>query len=264
MNDFQIPLRAPNHPMYLNTEFIGHMYPTKRNDNIERITEHTMRHARVHNQLASDKRYAGGLGWCAFDYNTHAYFCSGDRVCYHGVADIFRIPKPAAGFYKSQCAPEEEIVFGNLEHPPFVTNIREGLRGGWGDLRIDGFVGGKKVISKTMSGRGVDRQFHVEPDHVEPDDTELVGDGIDATRVVFRVTDEFGAARPFATAAIAMTIEGPGEIIGENPFALFGGVGAVWVKAKERAGIIALSARHPTLGAKTIQLRVRPRGRGLA
>jgi beta-galactosidase len=176
MNDFQIPLRAPNHSMYLNTEFIGHMYPTKRNDNIERITEHTMRHARVHNQLSSDKRYAGGLGWCAFDYNTHSKFCSGDRVCYHGVADIFRIPKPAAGFYKSQCDPDEEIVlepafdwsrgdrnesftiamvcsncdhlkiylagrfvaevdpdrenFGNLPHPLFVKNIREGLRGG--------------------------------------------------------------------------------------------------------------------------------------
>lgn len=267
LNDFQIPLRAPNHPMYLNTEFIGHMYPTKRNDNIERITEHTMRHARVHNQLSSDKRYAGGLGWCAFDYNTHSKFCSGDRVCSHGVADIFRIPKPAAGFYKSQCDPDEEIVlepafdwsrgdrnesftiamvrsncnhlkiylagrlvaqvdpdrenFGNLPHPPFVKNIREGLCGGWGELRIDGYIGGKKVISKTMSGQGVDRQFHV-----EPDDVELVGDGIDATRVVFRVTDEFGAVRPFATGAISLAIAGPGEIVGENPFSLFGGVGA--------------------------------------
>ena len=305
MNDFQIPLRAPNRPLYLNTEFIGHMYPTKRNDNIERITEHTMRHARVHNQLSSDKRYAGGLGWCAFDYNTHAYFCSGDRVCYHGVADIFRIPKPAAGLYKSQCDPEEEIVlepafdwargdrnesfnvamvcsncdhlkiyiggrlvadvdpdrenFGNLAHPPFVASIRDGFRGGWGDLRIDGYLGGKKVISKTMSGQGVDRQFHV-----EPDDAELIGDGIDATRVVFRVTDEFGAARPFATGAITLTIEGPGEIIGENPFSLFGGVGAVWVRTKESAGTIRLSARHPTLGAKTIQIRVAPQVPGVA
>jgi beta-galactosidase len=86
------------------------MYPTKRNDNVERITEHTMRHARIHNQLASDKKYAGGLGWCAFDYNTHCNFCSSDRICYHGVSDIFRIPKPAAGFYKSQCDPKEEIV----------------------------------------------------------------------------------------------------------------------------------------------------------
>ena len=110
MNDFQIPLRAPKHPLYLNTEFIGHMYPTKRNDNVERVTEHAMRHARVHNQLASDKRYAGGIGWCAFDYNTHANFCSTDRICYHGVGDIFRIAKPAGGFYKSQCEPAEEIV----------------------------------------------------------------------------------------------------------------------------------------------------------
>jgi hypothetical protein len=34
------------------------MYPTKRNDNVERVTEHAMRHARVHNQLASEKGYA--------------------------------------------------------------------------------------------------------------------------------------------------------------------------------------------------------------
>ena len=56
-----------------------------------------IRHARVHNQLAGDDRYAGGIGWCAFDYNTHGNFGSGDRICYHGVSDIFRIPKPAAG-----------------------------------------------------------------------------------------------------------------------------------------------------------------------
>ena len=29
INDFGFPLRAPNHPLYLNTEFIGHTYPTK-------------------------------------------------------------------------------------------------------------------------------------------------------------------------------------------------------------------------------------------
>jgi beta-galactosidase len=299
MNDFQIPLRPPNRTLYFNTEFIGHMYPTKRNDNIERITEHAMRHARVHNQLASDKRYAGGLGWCAFDYNTHANFCSGDRICYHGVSDIFRIPKPAAGFYKSQCDPREEIVlepafdwargdrnesfnvamissncdhvkiyisdrlvasvdpdrenFRHLPHPPFVANIRQGVGGGWGDLKLEGYIDGKKVITRMMSGAGVDRQLHV-----EPDDRELIGDGIDATRVVLRVTDEYGAARPFANAAILLTIEGPGEIIGENPFSLFGGVGAVWIKTKDAAGVIRLTAKHPTLGIKRVEVRVKP------
>src|SRR5215471_14232002 len=299
MNDFQIPLRPPNHPLYLNTEFIGHMYPTKRNDNIERITEHTMRHARVHNQLASDNHYAGGIGWCAFDYNTHSNFCSGDRVCYHGVADIFRIPKPAAGFYKSQCDPKQEIVlepafdwsrgdrnesftigmvcsncdhlkiyigerlvaevepdkqnFGNLEHPPFVANIREGLRRGWGDLKIEGYLGGKVVITKLMSGKGVDQQLLV-----EPDDRELIGDGIDATRVVMKVTDEFGAVRPFANAAITLTVQGPGEIIGDNPFALFGGVGRGLIKNKESPGVIRLTANHPHLGSKTVEINAKP------
>lgn len=298
MNEFRIPIRPANHPLYLITEFIGHMFPTKRNDNIERITEHAMRHARVHNLIGSDKSYAGGIGWCAFDYNTHSNFCSGDRVCYHGVSDIFRIPKPSAGFYKSQCDPQEEIVlepafdwsrgdrdesfnvamvcsncdhvkiyignrlvaevapdrqnFPNLPHPPFVTNIREGLRGGWGDLKLEGYIGGKKVATKMLSGKGVDQQLHV-----EPDDLELIGDGIDATRVVLRVTDEYGAVRPFANSAIALTIEGPGEIIGDNPFSLFGGVGAVWIKTKEAAGIIRLSAKHPTLGLKAIEIRVR-------
>ena len=297
MNDFQIPLRPPNRPLYFNTEFIGHMYPTKRNDNVERVTEHTIRHARVHNQLASDGRYAGGLGWCAFDYNTHANFCSTDRICYHGVADIFRIAKPAAGFYKSQCDPKEEIVlepafdwsrgdrdesfnvamicsncdhlkiyignrlvadadpdrktFAHLRYPPFVVNIRSGINGPWGDLKIEGYLAGKLVVTKMMSGRGADRQLLV-----EPDDLELIGDGIDATRVVLRVTDEYGAVRPLANAAISLSLEGPGEIVGENPFSLFGGVGAVWIKTKEAPGLMRLTATHPRLGSKTIQLRV--------
>ena len=116
MNDFGFPLKPPNHPRYLNTEFVGHTYPTKTIDNVERLTEHTLRHARIHDQLASDPQYAGGIGWCAFDYNTHGDFGSGDRICYHGVTDIFREPKPAAGFYKSQCDPAEEVVLEPAFH----------------------------------------------------------------------------------------------------------------------------------------------------
>src|ERR1700687_3283498 len=116
MNDFGFPLKPPNHPRYLNTEFVGHTFPTKTTDDDERQREHTLRHARIHNQLASNPQYAGGIGWCAFDYNTHANFGSGDRICYHGVTDIFRESKPAAGFYKSQCDPAEEIVLEPAFH----------------------------------------------------------------------------------------------------------------------------------------------------
>jgi beta-galactosidase len=106
-----------------------------------------------------------------------------------------------------------------------------------------------KVIERKMSGKGVDKQFIV-----TPDDSELLGDGIDMTRVVLKVADEFGNVRPFANAAISLSIEN-GEIIGENPFALVAGVGAIWVKSTEKAGTIRLTAKHVRLGTKTIEIK---------
>ena len=36
---------------------------------------------------------------------------------------------------------------------------------------------------------------------------------------------------------------------------------AVWIRTKEATGVIRLSAKHPTLGAKTVEIRVgRPEG----
>ena len=296
MNDFGWPLKPPNHPRYLNTEFAGHTYPTKTIDNKERLMEHTIRHARVHDQLASNPQYAGGIGWCAFDYNTHYDFGSGDRICYHGVMDIFREPKPAAGFYKSQCDPSEEVVlepafhwargdesigftkamvcsncdhlkfyiadrlvaeadpdrkqFSNLQYAPFTANLSE-RRGAWGDLRVEGYIAGKQVITKTLSGNGIDEKFAL-----LPDDTQLRADGADTTRVVLRVTDEFGAIRPFANDAIKLALEGPAEIIGDNPFALVGGTGAIWVRAKEQPGTALLIATHPFLGVQQVKIEI--------
>jgi beta-galactosidase len=71
------------------------------------------------------------------------------------------------------------------------------------------------------------------------------------------VTDEHGNIRPFATAAISFSLTGPGEIIGENPLVLSGGAAAVWVKAKESAGVVNLSAKHPVLGTRSIAIRVK-------
>jgi beta-galactosidase len=110
MNDFGFPLKAPNHARYLNTEFVGAEWSVRSGDNNDIHKEHILRYARIYDQLQSDARYAGGLGWCAFDYATHRDFGSGDRICYHGVMDIFREAKPAAGFYRSQCSPAEEVV----------------------------------------------------------------------------------------------------------------------------------------------------------
>ncbi|MGN0141210.1 MAG: glycoside hydrolase family 2 TIM barrel-domain containing protein [Roseburia sp.] len=87
---------------YLISEYNGHMYPTKAFDWEEHRREHAIRHANVLDAVAGQPDIAGSFGWCMFDYNTHKDFGSGDRICYHGVTDMFRNPKLAAAVYACQ------------------------------------------------------------------------------------------------------------------------------------------------------------------
>lgn len=87
---------------YLISEYNGHMYPTKAYDCENKRTEHALRHANVLNAVAGQSDIAGCFGWCMADYNTHKDFGSGDRICYHGVLDMFRNPKTAAAVYAGQ------------------------------------------------------------------------------------------------------------------------------------------------------------------
>ena len=95
---------------YMITEYGGHMYPTKSWDQEQRQAEHVLRHLEVLNAAYGDPQIAGCIGWCAFDYNTHKDFGSGDRICHHGVMDMFREPKFAAYAYISQCDPSDEVI----------------------------------------------------------------------------------------------------------------------------------------------------------
>ncbi|HEX3436804.1 MAG TPA: glycoside hydrolase family 2 TIM barrel-domain containing protein [Pseudacidobacterium sp.] len=300
INDFGFPLKAPNHPLYLNTEFVGAEFPTRPWDDNDRHREHILRFAHVYDQLASDAQYAGGLGWCAFDYATHADFGGGDHICYHGVMDIFRLPKPAAGFYKSQCDPSEEAVleagfhwaendqpsgfkrgvicsncellkcyikrdgkwhqiielkpahdeFPHLTYPPFFLSLPDG-NDDWGDLRIDGYIQGNKIASKSLSGLGIDQKFSI-----HCDDTELFADGADAARIVLCVTDEYGAIRPLCNDPISISLDGPATLIGPKSLALVGGTAAVWVRARQEEGSVRLTAAHPQFGVQTIQIKL--------
>ena len=87
---------------YLITEHNGHMFPTKSYDCEDKRLEHALRHANVLEAVGAQEDISGCFGWCMFDYNTHKDFGSGDRICYHGVMDMFRNPKLAAATYASQ------------------------------------------------------------------------------------------------------------------------------------------------------------------
>ncbi|WGK69774.1 glycoside hydrolase family 2 TIM barrel-domain containing protein [Candidatus Haliotispira prima] len=99
---------------YLVTESNGHMFPTKAWDTEERRTEHAVRHLRVIDAAHIARQHSGSISWCAFDYNTHHEFGAGDKICHHGVFDMYREPKFAAWAYRSQKDPAAAVVLEPL------------------------------------------------------------------------------------------------------------------------------------------------------
>jgi beta-galactosidase len=260
--------------------------------------EQALLHAQAHNKVADQKRIAGVLAWCAFDYASlmNAY----DGVKCPGIADVFRIPKLGASFYLAQIDPgvrpviepnfywdfgpqtpsgpgehvaifsncerlevfidgkphaslrSDRTAFPNLKSPPFFVDLK--LDGSaHPELRIDGYVKNKRVLSRSFSSdRSADRLW------LHADDAALVADGTDATWLKFAAVDKFGAQRPFASGDVSLAIEGPGEIVGDNPFALGdnGGAGAVYVRTLSGCtGSIRIEARHASLGSATAEIQ---------
>lgn len=300
-NDFSNTVVEPVQIPYLVTEFNGHMYPTKSFDQEERLIEHALRHARVQDKQLGMPNVAGAIGWCAFDYNTHKEFGSGDMICYHGVMDMFRLPKFAAYFYESQISPAVRSVlhaatiwsmgdrsgggndpltvfsncdeidvyvgdnhigryqpdrasFPNLPHPPFnVPGMQLWLT--WGGklpvLQVIGYYKGEKVAEQKIDCSPQPTKLLL-----LPDDLELQADGSDMTRLVFKITDQYGNRLPFAIKVVSFEIEGPAELIGENPFALVGGQAALYIRAGHTAGLVTIRAKADRLPDASVTINL--------
>lgn len=99
------------------TEHNGHMYPTRQDSGVDRRLEQALRHARVIDDAYKFPDLSGVIGWCAFDYNTHQDFGSGDHICHHGVYDMFRVPKAASYAYASQLLATPVMWIANAPVP---------------------------------------------------------------------------------------------------------------------------------------------------
>jgi beta-galactosidase len=259
-----------------------------------------LRHAQAHSKAAANPRICGVVAWCGFEYGSlvnafqrvkypgvadifrvpklgASFYLAQCDPKYRVVIqpDFYwdfgsktpRGPGKGAAIF-SNCERLEIFLSGqhhatlqpdttnypHLKHAPFFTDLD--LDGsGHPELRIDGYLGQKLELSRSFSADRTHDQFAL-----EADDAELIGDGVDATRLVFKVVDKFGANRAFAGGNVSFEVAGPGVIIGDNPFALAdsGGIGAVWIKTNPNSsGHIAITARHSELGAKSVKLRVR-------
>jgi len=276
----------------------------RRAGDIVQQTSQAVYHAQAHSRVADHERIAGTIAWCAFDYASvlndyEAVKCPGiadvfrlpklGASFYLAQVDPSVRPVIEPSFYwdfgpQTPSGPgEHAAIFSNYERlevfidgkphatlkpdrtnyahlkfPPFFVDLK--LDGAANpELRIDGYVGKTRVLSRSFSSDHAADRFWL-----HADDAELVNDGADCTRLAFAVVDKFGAPRAFAGGEVAVNLDGPGVIVGDNPFALEsnGGAGAVYIRTVPgRVGTIRITARHSTLGAGSAEIRVRPQGK---
>jgi beta-galactosidase len=145
--------------------------------------------------------------------------------------------------------------FGGLPHPPvFVDLTVDGASRP--ELRVDGYLAGRRIASARMSADTSRDHLALTADH-----PAIEADGTDTTRITFRAADAYGNQRPHATGDVALSLAGPGELVGDNPvhFAVYGGAGGAFIRSVPgRTGAITVTASHPTLGSGTIRLTAVP------
>lgn len=162
---------------------------------------------------------------------------------------VFRVRGGGPGQLLADARPDRSLL-PHLSYPPFVVDLP---RDAEGDLRVDGWVGGKRVLSRSMSAdRSRDQLL------VRPDDLHLAAGEVDATRVVLGVADRYGNWRASSEGPVRFSVRGPGELVGDNPLDVAGngGVGAVWIRSTGRPGDIRLSVDHEVFGHREIGFHV--------
>ena len=94
-------IKTNNKPLLI-TEYMGHMDPVKPTSDEQKRIEVALRHAKVIDDNYKHENACGAIGWCFLDYHSHTDFGSGDKICPHGVMDLYRNPKYTAAIYASQ------------------------------------------------------------------------------------------------------------------------------------------------------------------
>lgn len=257
---------------YLISEHTGAVLPTKPTDSEERQEAFAMRHARVLAKVQSSDEYLGALGWCMFDYNTHNDHNSMNKVCSHGVLDMFRVPKWAAYLYASQKSSEEQVILEpcsmvgrgeRCEPVPFmvltncdyieVTLSSDETRTYYPSFKFIGLKHppievsengefwqrrwqGAKIVGYIDGKAAAQKIYSDNPRlsaiHLEADDSSLYNDRVEETRIVAYFEDENGN-RMYGHQGVALvSVEGDLELIGPDILPVMGGAVAFWVKTK--------------------------------
>jgi beta-galactosidase len=284
--NFMIPDSTDPIP-YITTEYAGHTVRQQAHSwdddaiLLNQITEDPYGHGYGINALYASAKWAGLVGWCAFDYNSpHANASKSETgrgnmsfVSPHGVSSIFRLPKLAAYFYQSQRDP---ALYGPMVHicsywtPASSSNIFVVSNCDDVDLYQDGVLISTKrkhftnlphpiflwtgvnykpgELKAIGSIGGIQKATHSvwnpgNPTNllVQPD-TNVIYEGGDMTRVTVSLLDEHGQILHLRADSITLSASGAGDFIGEEKTALEGGQMAFYVKTRAERGVITCQA----------------------
>jgi beta-galactosidase len=175
---------------------------------------------------------------------------SGAMIC----SNLDRLEVFVGGQHFATVTPDS-ADYANLVYPPSFVDFSTVDGSSRPELRIDGYLGPELVASRSLAS-----DPSLDALALAADDREIDGDGVDATRVVFRAVDRYGAPRPYVTGQVILGVDGPAVLIGDNPFDFTsaGGVGAVWIRSLPGSpGTVTVTASHPTLGSAMVRIRVR-------
>ncbi len=157
------------------------------------------------------------------------------------------------GQYLTTGTPDAQAYPG-LAHPPVIVDLSHADVTGDPDLLVNGYVGGQPAATLQMSS-DPSRDKLV----LTIEDASISGDGTDATRFTFRALDVYGNQRPYVSGQVTLTLVGPAALIADNPFPLdeYGGVGGGFIRSQPAtAGVVTVTAAHPTLGQASGQVTV--------
>ena len=209
---------------------------------------------------------AGGVGWAAFDYNSPEFDTPVAVTAHHCVNDIFRLPKGFGAYalasqadpaiygpmvkimsqwrdpdqgkiYVASNASEVELLingkslgrakpteFPHIPHPLFAFKVTSFDPG---EVEARAWMDGKVVTTDKVRTPGRARRLVL-----NSDDSHLVADGADMTRVIAEAVDETGTRVPNEDRRIFVEVKN-GRFIGENPIHLEGGRIAFYVQTRE-------------------------------
>jgi len=248
------------------------------------------RHEKYLSQLNLRPWMAGGCIWNMFDYDGETYDVAIPHIVAFGMADIWRIPKEAYYFYKSQWNPEPMVhivghwtwpgeegrlrrvkVYSNAPQVELFLNgkslgVQEPLKYPglayppriWqvayqpGVLKAVARAGGREITDERRTA-GPPRQILLSSD-VE---TLRSGDPESLAYITATISDENGVPVPGASNAVTFTLYGPGELLSQ---AWLGhGTGLTWDTVDAKTVVVMRAtprSGHATLSAYSPGLRM--------